>query len=68
MITAGSHCLRIPENCSFSPSDWRVLANYWHPVCLSADLTTDKPRAVVLLDEELVLYRAGETVVAARDL
>lgn len=68
MITAGSHYLPIPENCSFSPSDWHILADYWHPVCLSTDLTTDKPRAVVLLDEELVLYRAGETVVAARDL
>ncbi len=68
MIASGSHSLRIPEDCSFSPSDWLVLANYWHPVCLSTDLTSTKPLSVVLLDEELVLYRVGKTVVAARDL
>jgi phenylpropionate dioxygenase-like ring-hydroxylating dioxygenase large terminal subunit len=45
-----------------------VLANYWHPVCLSTDLTPKKPLPVILLDEELVLYRTGTKLVAARDL
>jgi vanillate O-demethylase monooxygenase subunit len=60
--------LRPPENCTFAPSDWLVLAQYWHPVCLSTELTAAKPLAVVLLDEELVLYRISSGVVAARDL
>jgi 5,5'-dehydrodivanillate O-demethylase len=36
-----------------------MLRRYWHPIAVSAELT-DKPRAVRVLGEDLVLYR-GET-------
>ena len=68
MSTVAPTAPRIPANTTFAPSDWMVLSDYWHPVCLSSGLTAAKPLPVVLLDEELVLYRAGERVVAARDL
>ncbi len=58
----------LPRNCTYAETDWRVLAGYWHPVALSSAVGGAKPLAVVLLDVELVLYRAGGTVVAARDL
>jgi vanillate O-demethylase monooxygenase subunit len=60
--------LRLPRNCTFPAADWAVLADFWHPVCFSSDIGTVKPLAVVLLDEELVLYRAGGRVVAAKDI
>ena len=60
--------LRPPLKSTFVPSDWRVLADYWHPVAFLSDLKADKPLPVVLLDEEVVLYRTAATVVAARDL
>lgn len=59
---------KLPRGCTFSESDWRALAAFWHPVALADQVGTAKPLAVVLLDVELVLYRAGGTVVAARDL
>ncbi len=58
----------LPRKCSYAPADWAALADFWHPVCYSSDLGGTKPLAVVLLDEELVLYRAGGRVVAAKDL
>jgi len=60
--------LHPPRHSTFAASDWRVLAQYWHPVAFSTDLKPDRPLPVVLLDEELVLYRSGDSVVAARDL
>jgi phenylpropionate dioxygenase-like ring-hydroxylating dioxygenase large terminal subunit len=68
MSTLSPQDLRVPANCTFAPSDWLVLANYWHPVSLASDLTPAKALPVVLLDEELALYRSGGRVVAARDL
>jgi phenylpropionate dioxygenase-like ring-hydroxylating dioxygenase large terminal subunit len=58
----------LPRNCTYTEADWRALSCYWHPVAFSKDVHGTKPRAVTLLDVELVLYRAGGTVVAARDL
>jgi phenylpropionate dioxygenase-like ring-hydroxylating dioxygenase large terminal subunit len=58
----------LPRKCTFTPSDWRVLSEFWHPVCFSSDLGGAKPFAVTLLDEELVLYRSGGQVVAAKDI
>jgi vanillate O-demethylase monooxygenase subunit len=57
----------LPRRCTFAPEDWAVLADFWHPVCFS-DEVGPRPRAVTLLDEELVLYRAAGRIVAARDL
>jgi phenylpropionate dioxygenase-like ring-hydroxylating dioxygenase large terminal subunit len=59
---------KLPRNCTYAESDWRVLSQYWHPVALASQVHGPKPLAVKLLDVELVLYRAGGTVVAARDL
>jgi phenylpropionate dioxygenase-like ring-hydroxylating dioxygenase large terminal subunit len=63
-----SSALRPPRNCTFTPSDWTVVSEFWHPVCFSSDIGTVKPLAVKLLDEELILYRAGGRVVAAKDI
>ncbi len=46
---------------------WPALRKYWHPVALGAALT-DKPRAVRLLDERLVLFRLGGRPVCFKDL
>ena len=59
--------LAIPRDCSFTESDWQVLARGWHPVAWSADLG-DAPLPIRLLDERLVVYRAAGRIVAARDL
>jgi phenylpropionate dioxygenase-like ring-hydroxylating dioxygenase large terminal subunit len=53
---------------TFSESDWTALAPYWYPVAFSHEVS-EKPIAVQLLDERLVLYRlANGKVTAARDL
>lgn len=53
---------------TFSESDWTALASYWYPVAFSHEVS-EKPIAVQLLDERLVLYRlANGKVTAARDL
>jgi phenylpropionate dioxygenase-like ring-hydroxylating dioxygenase large terminal subunit len=44
-----------------------ALRAFWHPVA-TADKVTDRPYAVELLGERVVLYRAGGDVVAFRDL
>jgi vanillate O-demethylase monooxygenase subunit len=56
-----------PTECTFTETDWNVLAKYWYPVAKSEDVTSN-PLAVKLLDVELVVYRAGDKVVVARDL
>jgi len=56
-----------PRDCSFAPGDWDVLARFWYPVAFAADIAVE-PVAVRLLDERLVVYRAGARVVVARDL
>lgn len=43
------------------------LRDYWHPVALSADVG-EKPIAVTLLGDDLVLWRSGGDVVAFKDL
>jgi vanillate O-demethylase monooxygenase subunit len=57
----------LPRNCTFSESDWRILANYWYPVAV-ADKVKDKPVAATLLDQRLVLYRTDQGVTAANNL
>lgn len=57
----------LPRNCSFSESDWRILANFWFPVAI-AEKVSDKPLAVTLLDQNLVLYRTSRGITAANDI
>ena len=58
----------LPRNCTFSPSDWKVLSEFWFPIGLKGDFT-EKPLRVRLLDEVLVVYRtATGRIVVARDL
>jgi phenylpropionate dioxygenase-like ring-hydroxylating dioxygenase large terminal subunit len=58
----------LPRHCTFIPSDWAALAAFWHPVAFSSDIGGPKPFSATLLDEKLVLYRAGGRVVAAKDI
>jgi vanillate O-demethylase monooxygenase subunit len=58
----------LPTGCTFSESDWRALARHWYPAALSREVT-EKPLAVRLLDEKLVLWRISDgSVSVARDL
>lgn len=64
-VSAGT--LQLPRDCTFAEADWRVLANYWHPIARSCDVT-DKPVAARLLDQRLVIYRTAHGVTVANDL
>lgn len=57
----------LPRACTFAPEDWAILARHWYPVARAQDLG-ERPVAATLLDEPLVLYRAGGGTVVARDL
>ncbi|MBC8924520.1 Rieske 2Fe-2S domain-containing protein, partial [Escherichia coli] len=56
-----------PRHCTFDVRDWEILSRYWHPVAFASDVT-DRPLAVTLLDERVVLLRSGGAIVAARDV
>ncbi|WP_419688965.1 Rieske 2Fe-2S domain-containing protein [Burkholderia theae] len=56
-----------PRNCTFDVRDWEILSRYWHPVAFASDVR-ERPLGVTLLDERLVLFRSGDTIVAARDV
>ncbi len=58
----------LPRHCTFTESDWHALAPFWYPVAFSHEVTSDKPFGARLLDERVVLYRAKDTIIAARDL
>jgi phenylpropionate dioxygenase-like ring-hydroxylating dioxygenase large terminal subunit len=45
-----------------------VLLNDWHVVAYAPELPEGQPRAVRLLDEDIVLWRVGERIHAWRDL
>ena len=57
----------LPRNCTFSESDWHVLAGFWHPVAFSDDVV-DKPVRATLLDVDIVLYRTNKGLTAAKDI
>jgi vanillate O-demethylase monooxygenase subunit len=59
--------MKLPRECTFSESDWNILARCWHVVARSDDVK-DKPLAVRLLDERVVLYRTTQGITAARDI
>lgn len=57
----------LPRNCTFSASDWTVLAAQWHPVAAVADIAAS-PVAARLLDQDLVIYRTSAGITVAADL
>jgi phenylpropionate dioxygenase-like ring-hydroxylating dioxygenase large terminal subunit len=57
----------LPRECTFSRSDWQVLARFWFPIALAKDIT-DKPHPVRLLDENLVVFRTSKGCAVAKDL
>lgn len=60
--------VELPRGCTFSESDWRILAGHWHPVAFVSEVG-DKPVGVTLLDLRLVLFRLVDgRVRAAKDL
>ncbi len=59
--------MNLPRHCTFDPSDWQILSRSWFPVAIAAELA-DAPLAAVLLDQPLVVYRAGSEIVVADDL
>ena len=72
MNTAALACQTVTWNpitrtSTFTDHDREILTHHWHPVAFSADVK-DKPYAVTLLDEPVVLYRTGDKVNAARDI
>jgi phenylpropionate dioxygenase-like ring-hydroxylating dioxygenase large terminal subunit len=58
--------IRMPRNCSFSPTDWRVLSQQWFPIVAESTVGT-APVAVRLLDVDLVVYRLGTAIRVAED-
>jgi len=58
----------LPRGCTFTETDWRALAPFWYPVAFTHEVT-DKPYAVRLLDERVVVYRLSDGgLAAARDI
>ncbi|QIS18309.1 aromatic ring-hydroxylating oxygenase subunit alpha [Nocardia terpenica] len=66
-ITPPRTLLSQPHGCTFDPGDWQILARHWYPVALTRDIGTD-PVGAQLLDQPLVIYRAGDDIVIANDL
>lgn len=64
---AGASEIRLPRDCTFDAADWAILARFWYPVARTDDLG-DAPLSVTLLDQPLVVYRAGDGVVVADDV
>jgi vanillate O-demethylase monooxygenase subunit len=67
MMDTGDSTIDLPRGCTFDANDWLKLAQYWYPVAASADVAPG-PVAATLLDEPLVVYRAGGSLVVARDI
>jgi phenylpropionate dioxygenase-like ring-hydroxylating dioxygenase large terminal subunit len=59
--------VELPRDCTFDASDFAIIARYWYPIARSSEATT-APLSATLLDEPLVVYRAGEQIVVANDI
>lgn len=55
-----------PENSTFHPEDWAILARHWFPVTRCVDIA-DQPMQVQLLDVRLVVYRTSVGLSVALD-
>ncbi len=62
-----SAVLPLPRECTFHAEDWQILAQFWYPVLIAAEVCDD-PVHVQLLDVPLVAYRAGTEIVVAEDI
>ncbi len=56
----------LPSGCTFDAHDWHLMARCWFPV-LEISRLGNAPVACRLLDQPLVVYRAGGEVVIAAD-
>jgi len=59
--------IALPRGCTFEPEDWLILSRFWYPVALAREVG-GKPIGTKLLDQPIVIYRAGEEVVVAPDI
>ncbi|WP_298836607.1 aromatic ring-hydroxylating dioxygenase subunit alpha [uncultured Roseobacter sp.] len=57
----------LPRHCTFSESDWRILAGFWHPIAFCHEIA-DRPVPARLLDVDLVVWRTAGGISVARDL
>ncbi len=65
--TTESAEIRLPSGCTFDASDWAILAMHWYPIARVDDVGV-APLAATLLDQSLVIYRAGDEFVVADDI
>ena len=56
----------LPRDATFDPADRAILARHWYPVARICDVA-DRPLAVRLLDQRLVVYRVRDEVVVASE-
>ena len=68
LASEGASASLLPRDCTFNETDWQALAPFWYPVAYSRDIT-NKPRALRLLDERLVVYRLSDgSAAVAKDI
>lgn len=58
----------LPRGCTFEEEDWHILAKHWYPVALIRDIESSGLLSATLLDEKLVIYKAGSDIVVANDI
>ena len=58
------HCVQ-PVTSTFSENNWNILANCWHPVALSSEVS-DKPFPATLLDVPLIIFRTSTGITVAK--
>jgi len=62
-VTGRPTKLEPPDPCTIDPAEWEVLTDFSHPVAYSHDVGP-APVGVRLPDEDLVVYRTSQDVVA----
>lgn len=56
----------LPVHMTFEEHDWHLLAEYWYPIALARDIS-EQPYGAMLLDMPLVIYKAGDELIVAKD-
>lgn len=67
-VAVASPFADLPRNCTFELEDWRILARHWYAVALIRDVEEKGLVGATLLDERLVVYKAGDEIVIANDI